>query len=202
MSDPIDDSARRAWQGTGPEDGRTRPVNIERHLLEQRNRKRRFLASAAIIVPSHIAAFWLLPDLRSLAVGGLMVGACLGWLVWRRGRLPQRDAAMPCATYQVNVLESEREFHRAMPKYLIPVVVGQIAIVLTLLTNPRFNKNAVSAEALTAGRFAELGTSFAMLLTLFIVAVIGILLFIAGRSRRMLREVEQELAILGKAVEA
>lgn len=203
MSDPIDETARRAWQGRELESAPGKPaVNVDRYLLERRRRRRRFVVSAAIIVPSHIAAFWLLPGLRPVAAIGLGVGACLSWFVLRRAAPPRRDAAMPCIAYQASVLEGERDFHRSMPKYLIPVIIGQIAIVVTLLTNPRFNKNAVSADALTAGRFAELNAGFAMLLTLFVVATVAILLFVAGRSRRILREVEQELAILGGVVEA
>lgn len=202
MSDPLDDAARRAWQGHAQENapGKT-VVNVERHVREQRNRKRRFLASAAIIVPGWIAVFWLFSDLRPVAAVGLAVGACLAWFVLRRSSPPKRDAAMTCAAFQAGVLERERDFHRAMPKYLIPVIIGQFAIVATLVMNPRFNKNAMSAEGLTPAPF-ESSSGFVMSLTLFIAIVIAALLFIAMRSRRVLREIEQELAVLGKGVEA
>ena len=188
MNDSIDDAARRAWQSEPPGTKNVLPVPaIDRRLREQQRRKRWFLASAAIIVPGWMAAFWFFPDLRPVATVGLIVAASLAWLTLRRGA-PSRPqaAAEPCAAFQIGVLTRERAFHRSLPAYLIPVVIGQVAIVATLLINPRFEKNAV----------------FAGSLTVFVFTVVVILLAACRRSRRMLAEIDRELLILGKGVEA
>jgi hypothetical protein len=88
-----------------------------------------------------------------------------------------------------------------MPKLLVPIVVGQIAIVATLWLNPRFNKNGLSAQALTGLRVGE-HEVFLTSLSAFIVTVVAILLVIARRSRRILKDVDKELMNLGKAIEA
>lgn len=188
MNEPIDDAALRTWQSQPSGINTVLPqAAVGRRLHEQRRRTRVFLASVAIIVPSWMAAFWFRPDLRPVAVVGLMAAASLAWLVLRRGMVPSRSqaAALPCAAFQMGVLTRERDFHRSMPTYLVPVAVGQAAIVATLLCNPRFEKNAV----------------FAGLLTVFVLTVVAVLRVVFRRSRRMLREIERELSILGKGVE-
>ena len=188
MNEPIDDAARRAWQSQPPgSDHVPSGPAIERHLWEQRRRRRVFLTSAAIIVPGWIATFWFRPDLRLVAAVGLIVAASLAWLVLRRGAPSRAQAtAEPCATFQIGVLTREREFHRSMPTYLVPVIIGQVAIVATLLVNPRFEKNPV----------------FAGSLTVFVFTVVAVLLMAFRRSRRMLAEIDRELLILSKGVEA
>lgn len=186
MNEPIDSAAQRAWQGqpSGHDNVPSRP-QVDGRLREQRRRTRVFLVSAAIIVPTWIAALWFRPDLRPVAAVGLIVAASLAWLVLRRGAAPSQDRALPCAAFQIAVLTRERDFHRAMPKYLIPVIAGQLAIVATLLVNPRFEKNALFAGSLTA----------------FIFTVGVVLLAVFRRSRRMLSEIERELSAM-RGVEA
>ena len=190
MSEQPDDAARQAWQGQS-----TRPGNgevgamIERRLRERRQRVRRFLGSAAIIVPSYIAALVYRPDLRPVAIVGLAVGAALAWQVFRRSTAAARapSAGLPCAAFQVEVLSRERDFHRSISGWgMVPLIVGQLAIIATLLTNDRFEKNAMFGVSLSA----------------FIVTVAAVLVFVFRRSRRMLGALDREIAILERGVEA
>lgn len=185
MNEPIDRAAQRAWQGQPSGHDNVLP-QVDDRLREQRRRTRVFLVSAAIIVPTWLAAFWFRPDLRPVAAVGLVVAASLAWLVFRRGTARLEETALPCAEFQIAVVTRERDFYRALPKYLIPVIVGQLAIVATLLVNPRFEKNALFAGSLTA----------------FILSVGAVLLFVFRRSRRMLSEIERELSALRNGVEA
>lgn len=184
MNEPLDDAARRAWQGqpTRPGDSEV-GMMIERRLHEQRQRVRRFLGSAAIIVPSYVAALVYLPDLRPLATAGLAVGAALAWQVLRRNTSAARarSAGLPCAAFQAGVLSRERDFHRSISGWgLAPVILGQVAIIATLLTNDRFEKNAMFGASLSA----------------FSVTVAAVLTFVFRRSRRMLGELDREIASL------
>jgi Flp pilus assembly protein TadB len=187
MNERIDSAAQRAWQRqpSGHDNVLSLP-QVDARLRDQRRRTRVFLVSAAIIVPTWIAAFWFRPDLRPVAAVGLVVAASLAWLVFRGGAARSHETALPCAAFQIAVLTRERDFHRAMPKYLIPVIVGQLAIVATLLVNPRFEKNAFFAGSLTA----------------FIFTVGAVLLIVFRRSRRMLSEIERELLATREGVEA
>lgn len=191
MTESIDDGARRAWQGHRSAVDPTAVARmVEQRVQERRRQTIRFVASAAIIVPSWIAIFWLAPDLRPVSSVGLMVGAVLGGLQLRRHRqaaASAQSAGASCAAYQANALRQERDFHQLLSTWgMLAMLAGQVAIVTTLLTNPRFEKNPFFAGSLTA----------------FIFAVVAVLAFVFRRARKMVGELDQELSALAKGVEA
>jgi hypothetical protein len=189
MSDPFDDAALSAWRhGAGAIEPKAAGVAVERHLRERRRRTQRFVASAAIIIPSWIAMFWLLPDLRPLAAVGLAVSAILVWRMLRAATSDRHAGTeMPCAAHEIHVLTRERDFYRSMPRWVFaPLTVLQLVIIGTLLANPRFEKNAF----------------FAGSLSFFICAAMFVLGVAFRRARRMLGEIEKELSVLAKGAEA
>jgi hypothetical protein len=189
MSEPIDHAMQGTWQSqTGAPGPRQAGALMEQHLREQRRRTRRFLASAAIIVPSWIGMFWMMPDLRPLAAFGLAVSSVLVWRMLRGARPARHETTeLPCAAHEIRVLSRERDFYRSMPRWVFaPLTLMQLVIIATLLTNPRFEKNAF----------------FAGSLSFFVCTVIVVLGIAFRRSRQMLDEIERELSVLAKAVEA
>lgn len=189
MSESIENAAQRGWQSEKAAVNTTDVrAMIERRLGEHRRRWWRFWASFAVIVPGWIAAFWLLPELRPVAAVGVIVAAWLAWQVSRRDPARRVDATeLPCVAFARQQLSRERDFYLSIPKWhFSAVLVGQVAIVATLLTNPRFEKNAL----------------FAASLTVFIGTVIGVLVFAFRRSRRIVRDIDREMAVLGKEAEA
>jgi hypothetical protein len=84
------------------------------------------------------------------------------------------------------LLQHERNFYAAMPRwFLAPVVGGQIVIVATLLTNPRFEKNQM----------------FPVYLAMFIGTVITVLVIAWRRWQREVLELEREIATLDGGLE-
>jgi hypothetical protein len=124
-----------------------------------------------------------------LAAIGLAVSAWLGSQMYRRSRAlgSRLGAAMPCATHERELLARERGFYQSLPRWFIgPVIVVQVAIVVTLLTNPRFERTTMFPVSLTA-------------LVLTAATVLGIAF---RRSRRMVARIDRELALLREGVEA
>jgi hypothetical protein len=185
MTDPSETTARRAWQASpGGDAGDVAAIRaaIEKRLAERRRRARSYWVSAAIIVPSWIAIFVWRPDLRPVAAIGLMVAAWLGWQQ-RHGAIPRAhtSAALPSRAHEREFLTRERDFQRALPvRSGIPVIIGQLAIVTTLLLNARLSK----------------GPAFYGSLTLFIVTVAGVLTYAFRRARRIASELDRELIAL------
>ena len=186
MNESPDVAAKRAWQESphgGPGDGAAARTAIERRLADQRRRALRFWGSAAIIAPSWLAAFWWFPDLRPLAVVGFTVAMWLMVQMYRRApmRRLRAGAELPCVAHQRELLSQQRDFYRSMPRwYLVPVLIGQVAIVATLLLNSRFTRSAM----------------FDGSLTLFIVTVAGVLAMAMRKARRIAAEIDRELIAL------
>ena len=187
MNEHFDDAARRAWRDEPSAIGAADIGKIvDGRLREQRSRVRRFLASAAIIVPAWAAAFVLMPDLRPLATVGLAGAALLGWQALRRDTLAA-EPGIPCAAFEVATLARERRFHRSMSGWgIVPLVAMQLAIMATLVMNERFEKTAWFVASLTA----------------FIITAASVLMFVFRRSRRLAGELDREIAILQRGVEA
>jgi hypothetical protein len=107
---------------------------------------------ALIIGPSWAAGIWLWPDLWLASVTGLCIAVWLTWHTYRRSgaRVRGASADLPCLVFQRALLERELELARSSPKwYLVPLLVGQVAIVTTLATNPRFSASQFFYEGLT-----------------------------------------------------
>jgi hypothetical protein len=189
MSEPPDDAARVAWSKTADE-GRDIDLASARALLRRREaairrRDRSIYVSAAIIVPSWAAAMWFLPDLRVMAALGLALAVWIVWQVSRRSaaRLDRGAVDLPCVAFQQELLKREIALRRDMPKwYLIPVVAGQVVIVGTLFSNPRF----------AGSRFFALG------IMMFLGSVIVVLVTAWQRWRSEVAELESELATLNE----
>ena len=95
--------------------------------------------SAAVIGPSWVAAIWFMPDLRLASVTGLFIAVWLTWQMYQRSgaRLLSTPVDLPCLAFQRALLERERDLAVSLPKwYLVPVVVGQVAIAATIATSP------------------------------------------------------------------
>lgn len=192
MTEPLDDPAPRAWQGqrdTGAVDATAIATRLTRRLAEERRRLRAFWASAAIIVPSWMAAFWLMPDLRRLAVVGLIVSGWLAAVMFRRSNQTRAtpDAAQPCVGHEQAVLARERRFHATLPQRILgPILVVQFAMVTALLTNERFEKNALFLGSLSA----------------FIMTVVVVLTMAYRRSRRAVEQIDREAALLKRGFQS
>lgn len=190
MNEPPEVAAKRAWQespGGGSGDSAAIRTAIERRLAEQRSRALRFWGSAAIIAPSWVAVWSWFPDLRPLATVGFAVAVWLMVQMYRRTPSRRLDAGaqLPCVAHQRELLGQQRDFYRSMPRwYLVPVVIGNVAIVATLLLNSRFTKNAM----------------FGWSLTLFIVTVAGVLMMALRRARRIVSEIDRELIALKQEI--
>jgi hypothetical protein len=192
MNDLPEDKVRSAWSGQperdeGPSAAKLRMVAEQRDAMI-RKRDRRLYVSASIIIPAWVAAFWLMPDLRLLATSGFALAV---WLIWQQhrrsaARLGRRPVDLPCIAFQRDLLQHERNFYAAMPRwFLAPVVGGQIVIVATLLTNPRFEKNQM----------------FPVYLAMFIGTVITVLVIAWRRWQREVLELELEIASLDGGLE-
>ena len=150
-----DERLRSAWSSQMVPPLDPDPAAVEtrarRHHAEIARRDRVVYASAAIITPSCVAALWFLPDLRIFTSATLAIGLWVVWQVHARSgaRLAGPSADLPCLAYQRSLLERERDFAISMPKwYFVPVAVGQVAIVATLATNPRFTTSQFYPEGL------------------------------------------------------
>jgi hypothetical protein len=151
----ADDKIRSVWSSqvvppVGPDPAGVE-TRVRRHQADIARRDRIVYASAAIIIPSCAAALWFLPDLRILTSATLAIGLWVISQVHARSgaRLAGPHADLPCLAYQRSLLERERDFAISMPKwYFVPVAVGQVAIVATLATNPRFTASQFYPEGL------------------------------------------------------
>lgn len=184
-----EDKLRASWSTHGD---RTTGVNVAalqalaaRREAAIRSRDRRLYASAAVIIPSWLATLYFVPDLRWLAASGLLLALWLTWQQHQRSgmRVGGNAADLPCAEYQRELIRRELQLYAAMPKwFLMPIIAGQLVIVFTLLTNPRFEKD---------GRFVA-G------LFMFVTTVIVTLTIARRRWRREAQALEMEMAALGK----
>jgi hypothetical protein len=189
MNEPNDHAVQRAWQGRAGDAAIARIQEvIRRSLQERRRRSRAFWISAAIIVPGWVATLWLFPDLRAVAAAGLAVSAWLAWQMHRRNSTATpRTVHVSCLAFEIAELSRERNFHRSMPRwFLSAVIAGQVVIVAALVTNPRFEKDAMFMGSLTA----------------FVMTVIAVLTFAYRRSRRIAADLDREITLLRKGVEA
>ena len=166
MNEPPDDAARAAWSKHADEgrdiDLASTRVALRRQEAAIRRRDRIIYLSAAIIAPSWAATMWFLPDLRLTAAFGLALALWIAWQVHRRSaaRLDSGAVDLPCVVFQRELLQREIALRRSMPKwYLIPVVAGQIVILITLFSNPRFSGSRFFA----LGIAMFLGTTIAVL---------------------------------------
>jgi hypothetical protein len=185
MSDPLEE-ARRVWQAATVTATITSAV-VSRWISERRRRDRRFWASAAIIVPSWVVTLWLYPDLQPMALAGLFVAAILCWQVYRRRATVPMGAQVACVDFERTMLLRQRNHYQTMPLwYGIPILVGQVAIALTILLNPRFGKN----QALLSAALA-----------LFAGSVIAVLAVAYRRTRRIIAEIDREIALLPKGAD-
>ena len=154
MPELPDDTLRAAWRNQ-PVGGEQVDVNrawvaVRRREQLIRRRDRIVYACAAIIGPSWAAALWFMPDLRLAAGIGLVIALWIAFQTHRRSaaRVTPESVDLVCVTFQKALLERERDLYRAMPLwYLVPVVLGQIAILATLFTSPRFPRTPMFAVA-------------------------------------------------------
>ena len=126
-------------------------AGVRRRRAEIARRDRRVYFSIAMIGPAWLYATWFMPDLRLASVTGLCIAVWLTWqMYWRSGaRLSAAAVDLPCLAYQRALLERERDLAASLPKwYLVPVVAGQAAIVVTLATSPRFTNSPFYPEGL------------------------------------------------------
>ena len=189
MNEPLDDAARAAWSTHADEsrdiDLASTRAALRRREADVRRRDRIVYMSAAIIVPSWAVAIWFMPDLRMMAALGLALALWIVWQVYRRSaaRLDPGAVDLPCIVFQQQRLKREIAFRRGMPKwYLIPVVAGQVVILVTLFSNPRF----------AGSRF------FAPGVAMFLGSVIAVLVTAWRRWRSEVAELESELAGLSE----
>ena len=155
MSNSGDDRLRSAWAKQMDQsldvDMAKAEANVHRRQAEITRRDRMVYLSAFIIGPSMLAATWFRPDLRLASVPGLFIAVWLPWQMYRRSgaRLPSASVDMPCLAFQRALLERERDVALSMPRwYLLPLVVGQVAIAATLVTYPRFTASQFFPEGL------------------------------------------------------
>lgn len=155
MSKSGDDRLRSAWAKHTDQALDVDLANAETSVRQRRaeiaRRDRRVYLSVAIIGPSWLYATWFMPDLRLASVTGLFIAVWLTWQLHRRSgaRLPGASADLPCLVYQRALLERELDLAVSLPKwYLVPVVVGQVAIAVTMATSPRFTASRFFPEGL------------------------------------------------------
>ena len=93
-------------------------------------------------------------------------------------RLLSTSVDLPCLAFQRALLERERDLAVSLPKwYLVPVVVGQMAIAVTIATSPRFTTSQFYPEGLV-----------------LFVATAGVALVVIWRRwQRQARELQREL---------
>jgi hypothetical protein len=184
MSKPGDDRLRSAWAKQTDQsfdvDLANAQANVRRRRAEIARRDRRVYVSIAIIGPSWLYATWFMPDLRPASIAGLFIAAWLSWQMYRRSgaRLLSAPVDLPCLVFQRALLERERDLAVSLPKwYLVPVAAGQVAIVATLATSPRFTASQFFPE----GVFLFIGSA-------------GVALFVIWqRWQRQAVELQREL---------
>ena len=154
MPELPDDTLRAAWRsqpvGGGEVDFNRAWMAVRRREQEIRRRDRIVYACAAIIAPSWAAAMWFMPDIRLTAAIGLAIALWIAFQIYRRSaaRVKPESVDMVCIKFQKALLQRERDLYLAMPLwYLVPVVLGQIAILAALFTSPRFPRTLPFALA-------------------------------------------------------
>lgn len=187
MNDLPEDNARSVWSSQSDRndglDAARVVMTAERRRAIMRRRDWGLYGSAGIIIPSWAATFWFMPDLRILATSGMVLGIWLTWQMHRRSgsRLRRASLDLPCIAFQRDLLQRERSLYSAMPKWwLTPIVAGQVVIVITLLTNPRFAKDRM----------------FGLYLSMFIGTVITALIIARRRWQHEVVELDREIAAL------
>ena len=195
MSNSGDDRLRSAWTKQTDQSLDVDLANVAANVRRRRagiaRRDRSVYVSAAIIGSSWLYATWFMRDLRLASVTGLFLAAWVTWQMYRRSgaRLPSAPVDLPCLAFQRSLLERERDLAVSLPKwYLLPVAVGQGAIVASLATSPRFTTSQFYPEGLvlfvvTAG-----------------VALVVIWRRYQGQARAMQRELEAIDAAAGPEV--
>jgi hypothetical protein len=187
MSESGDDRLRSAWSKHTDQsldiDLASAEASVRRRQAEVARRDRIAYLSAAIIIPSWLAAIWLTPDLRLLSAVGLLIGVWITWQLYRRSaaRLSGASVDLPCLDFQRALLERERDFAASMPKWkLVPLLIGQVAIAATLATNRRFTSSQFFPEGLV----------------LFVVTAAVVLVAAWWRSQREVLQLQLELEAL------
>ena len=190
MSKSGDDRLRSAWSKQTDQslnvDLANAEISLRRRQAEVARRDRIAYLSAAIILPSWIAAIWFMPDLRLLGGAGLLIGVWVTWQLYRRSaaRLSRTSTDLPCLDFQRALLERERDFAASMPKWkLVPLVIGQVAIAATLATNRRFTSSPFYPEGLL----------------LFVATAAVVLVMAWWRSQREVLRLQLELEALNTA---
>ena len=184
MSKSGDDRLRSAWAKQTDQsldvDLANAEANVRRRRAEIARRDRRVYISIAVIGPSWLYATWFMPDLRLASVTGLFIAVWLTWQMYQRSgaRLLSTPVDLPCLAFQRALLERERDLAVSLPKwYLVPVVVGQLAIAVTMATSPRFTTSQFYPEGLV-----------------LFVATAGVALVVIWRRwQRQARELQREL---------
>ena len=155
MSNSGDDRLRSAWAKQMDQsldvDLANAKAAARRRQAEIARRDRILYLSALVIGPSWAAAIWFMPDLRLVSVTGLFIAVWLTWQMYRRSgaRVPGASANLPCLVFQRALVERELDLARSWPQwFLVPVAVGQVAIVATMATNPRFTASQFFPEGL------------------------------------------------------
>jgi hypothetical protein len=193
MSNSGDDGLRSAWAKQTDQSLDVDPAHAEatvrRRQAEIARRDRITYLSAVMIVPSWAAAIWFRPDLWLASVTGLFVAVWVTWQMYRRsgGRLLSAPVELPCLIFQRALLERELDLARSLPMwYLVPLIVGQVAIAATLATNPRFTTTEFYPEGLV----------------LFVGTGGVVLVIVWRRGQRQALELQRELEAMGAAAPA
>jgi hypothetical protein len=188
MSEPGDDRLRAAWAKHTDQSLDVDLANAEASVRRRRagiaRRDRRVYGSVAIIAASWLYATWFMPDLRLAGVAGLFIAVWVTWQMYRHSgaRLLSAPVDLPCLVFQRALLERERDLAVSLPKwYLVPVVVGQVAIAATMATSPRFTTSQFFPE----GLFLFVGTAGVALVVIW------------RRWQRQALELQRELEAIG-----
>ena len=113
--------------------------SIER---ESGRRSAVMVGCGAVIVPSWLAVAWYIPDFRLLAAVGLSTAL---WILYhaQRNMVARRQGvdvtSSPSLTFYRELLKRELDWHRRLPKWLLPpAVLSTAAIALTFYNSARF----------------------------------------------------------------
>lgn len=160
--DPLQTAWSNQSEAGGEVDLDRARTTLRQREAEMRKRDRVMYACAAIIAPSWVLAMWFMPDLRLVAAIGFAVAVWLPAQMYLRSaaRLAPVSTGVACTDYQVQLLGRERDLYLAMPMwYLIPASLSHVAILIGLLTSPRFPQTSgliLGAAVMTATAAAVL----------------------------------------------